>query len=491
MNLLLVDDNSSIVESLFLVLSEEGYQVVTASDGLEALEALQQQNFDLVLTDLNMPRMGGMDLVAEIRKMRNPPPVIIITAYATMETAINSVKLGVYDYLLKPFNMDHVLHAVSRALEKRRLEQENMQLKEMVVLYNASEAISSSLDISAIIDVLLDASFSQSQADLAVLYLLDDDRQTLKITQHKCTGCADLECAEFIQSLAREVDASRLNSIFDGQGSHVFSPGSSKIAPMLRTPSTEHQFYSLLSISLKANNRYIGILNLFSLTPGFTFSDKQSRALYILAAKGASAIENANLYENTQQYYLQTIKSFAHALEAKDQYTHGHSQQVTRYAEVLAKGLQLDPQRINLLLQAAMLHDIGKIGISESILNKPAKLTEEEYLIVKKHPTTGKHILAPITSLAAIVPVVYHHHERWDGAGYPDGLKGQEIPLLARILTVADAFDAMTSSRAYRQQMDSSRAFQELELYAGSQFDPELVEVFCRQRQAIDDLLRS
>lgn len=490
MNLLLVDDNASIVESLFQVLSEAGYQVVTASDGLEALEGLQQQNFDLVLTDLNMPRMGGMDLVAEIRKMRNPPPVIIITAYATMETAINSVKLGVYDYLLKPFNMDHVLHAVSRALEKRRLEQENLQLKEMIVLYNASEAISSSLDISAIIDVLLDASFSQSQADLAVLYLLDNDRQTLKITQHKYTGCADLECAEFIQSLAREVDVLRLNSIFDGQGSHVFSPGSSKITPMLRMPSTEHQFYSLLSISLKANNRYIGILNLFSLTPGFTFTDQQSRALYILTAKGASAIENANLYKNTQQYYLQTIKSFAHALEAKDQYTHGHSQQVTRYAEVLAKGLQLDPQRLNLLFQAAMLHDIGKIGISETILNKAGKLTEEEYLIVKKHPVTGKHILAPITSLAAIVPVVYHHHERWDGAGYPDGLKGQEIPLLARILAVADAFDAMTSSRAYRQAMDSSEAFQELELYAGSQFDPELVEVFCRQRQVIDDLMR-
>ncbi|NIA20104.1 MAG: HD domain-containing protein, partial [Xanthomonadaceae bacterium] len=172
-------------------------------------------------------------------------------------------------------------------------------------------------------------------------------------------------------------------------------------------------------------------------------------------------------------------------------YTHGHSQQVTRYAEVLAKGLQLDPQQINLLLQAAMLHDIGKIGISETILNKPAKLTEEEYLIVKKHPITGKHILAPITSLAAIVPVVYHHHERWDGAGYPDGLKGEKIPLLARILTVADAFDAMTSSRAYRQEMDSSGAFQELELHAGSQFDPELVEVFCRQQQAIDDLMRS
>lgn len=491
MKLLLVDDNPSLVESLSQLLSGEGYHVITASDGLEALEALQQQNFDLVLTDLNMPRMGGMDLVAEIRKMSNPPLVIIITAYATMETAINSVKLGVYDYLLKPFNMDQVLHAVSRALEKRFLEQENMQLKEMIVLYNASEAISSSLDISAITDVLLDASFSQTQADLAVLYLLDHDRHKLRLAQHKCSRCADLECAEFIQSLALEVDASRLNSIFDGQGSHVFSPGSSKITPMLRLPSTEHQFYSLLSISLKANNRYVGILNLFSLTPGFTFSEKQSRSLYILAAKGASAIENANLYKNTQQHYLQTIRSFAHALEAKDQYTHGHSQHVACYAEVLAKGLQLDPQRLDLLLQAAMLHDIGKIGISETILNKPGKLTAEEYLIVKKHPTTGKHILAPITSLAAIIPVVYHHHERWDGAGYPDRLKGEEIPLLARILTVADAFDAMTSSRAYRQAMDLPAAYRELELHAGSQFDPEMVAAFCRQRRVIDDLMRS
>ena len=353
----------------------------------------------------------------------------------------------------------------------------------------ASEAISSSLDISAIIDVLLDASFSQSQADLAVLYLLNGDGRMLRIAQHKCNGCADLECAEFIQSLAPEVDASRLNSIFDGQGSHVFSPGNAKITPMLRKPSTKHQFYSLLSISLKANNRYIGILNLFSLTPGFTFSEKQNRSLYILTAKGASAIENANLYKNTQQYYLQTIKSFAHALEAKDQYTHGHSQQVTRYAEVLAKGMQLDPRQINLLLQAAMLHDIGKIGISETILNKSGALTEEEYLIVKKHPVTGKHILAPITSLAAIIPVVYHHHERWDGTGYPDGLTGQEIPLLARILTVADAFDAMTSSRAYRRAMTSVEAFQELERYAGSQFEPQLVEVFCRQRQALTALI--
>jgi response regulator RpfG family c-di-GMP phosphodiesterase len=490
MKILLVDDNPSIVESLFQVLNEEGYQVVTAGDGLEALKILHQHNFDLVLTDLNMPRLNGMDLVSEIRKMRNAPLVIIITAYATMETAIYSVKLGVYDYLLKPFNMDQVLHAVSRALEKRRLEQENMQLKEMIVLYNASEAISSSLDISAIIDVLLDASFSQSQADLAVLYLLEDDRQTLRMAQHKCAGCAELECAEFLQSLAREVDASRLGSIFDGQGSHVFNPGNATVAPMLRTPSTEHQFYSLLSISLKANNRYIGMLNLFSLTPGVVFSDKHSRALYILAAKGASAIENAHLYENTQQYYLQTIKSFAHALEAKDKYTHGHSQQVTRYAEVLAKGLDLDPRQVNLLLQAAMLHDIGKIGISESILNKPGALTEKEYQVVKKHPVTGKHILAPITSLAAIVPVVYHHHERWDGAGYPDGLKAIQIPLSARILAIADAFDAMTSSRAYRQAMDVPGAFRELERSAGTQFDPELVEVFCRQQHIINGLMQ-
>lgn len=467
----------------------EGYQIATAHDGVAALERLQQKNFDLVLTDLKMPRMGGMELLGEIRKLRNPPVVIVVTAYATMETAIDSIKLGVYDYLVKPFNMDQVLHAVHRAVEKRRLEKENVQLKEMVVLYNASEAISSSLQTSTIIDVMLEAAFAQSRADLAVLYLREDDGSLLSVARHRSGDFAELEGAEFMQSLARDIDISWLPDIFDGQGSRIFDPGDRSVEPMMRTSSTEQQFHSLLSISLKANNRYLGILNLFSLTPGFTFSEKESRALYILSAKGASAIQNAFLYENTQQNYLQTIKSFAYALEAKDQYTHGHSQQVTRYAEILAQGLKLDPQQINLLTQAALLHDIGKIGISEAILNKPGRLTDEEFQVIKKHPVTGKHILTPISSLAPIVPIVYHHHERWDGGGYPEGLQGEKIPLMARILTVADAFDAMTSNRAYRQPMATEEAFQELGACAGSQFDPLLVGIFQRQRQVVEQLM--
>ncbi|MCG2712374.1 MAG: response regulator [Candidatus Omnitrophica bacterium] len=175
-----------------------------------------------------------------------------------------------------------------------------------------------------------------------------------------------------------------------------------------------------------------------------------------------------------------TIKVLALALDARDHYTHGHSQQVTEYAVDIAREIGLSFKEINIIRDAGILHDIGKIGIADAILLKPGRLTQEEYIQIKKHPVIGKKILDPVNCLADNIPLIYHHHERIDGQGYPDGLTGDNIPLGARILSVADAYQAMTSDRPYRKSLPALIAIEELKRFKGRQFDPDIVDAFLR-----------
>ncbi len=175
---------------------------------------------------------------------------------------------------------------------------------------------------------------------------------------------------------------------------------------------------------------------------------------------------------------LDTIKVLALALDARDHYTHGHSQEVTDISVKIAKKMNLSFDYIQRLRDAGMLHDIGKIGVSDAILLKPAALTIDEYNTIKKHPEIAKKILEPVSSLADKIPLIYHHHERFDGDGYPEGLKGENIPVGARILAVADAYQAMTSNRPYRNALTQAVAIEELIVNKGKQFDPQIVDVF-------------
>lgn len=179
-----------------------------------------------------------------------------------------------------------------------------------------------------------------------------------------------------------------------------------------------------------------------------------------------------------QQYYLNTIKSLARALEAKDPYARGHSERVTQYAIAIAKRLGFSEKEISLLEDLCILHDIGKIGVPEKILAKPTSLSEEEWQVIKKHPEIGEEILKPIEFLKPGLSIVLDHHERPDGKGYPQGLKGDEIPLLASIVSVADAFDAMTSDRPYRKAFSKDEATAIIEENTGTQFDSRVVEAF-------------
>jgi putative nucleotidyltransferase with HDIG domain len=192
----------------------------------------------------------------------------------------------------------------------------------------------------------------------------------------------------------------------------------------------------------------------------------------------ASAIENARLHETNRKTFYQTIRALAQALEMRDSYTHGHSERVRTYATEIARLMELSPRDIEILEQAALLHDIGKIGVRDSVLLKTASLNAEERAIIERHPVIGDSILHPVGFLREALESVLHHHEHWDGNGYPSGQKGEEIPLVARIIAVADAYDAMTSDRPYRQAMDSSAAVSEIRNGSGHHFDPVVVRAF-------------
>ena len=182
--------------------------------------------------------------------------------------------------------------------------------------------------------------------------------------------------------------------------------------------------------------------------------------------------------EQLEQAYLDMVQTLRYTVEAKDSYTRGHSDRVSEYSVLIGERLGLSEEQIKTLRIGGLFHDIGKIGIPDSILLKPAKLTDEEYSQIKNHPSIGAHILGSAAIFQDIIPIVKHHHERYDGNGYPSKLKGEEIPYLARIAAVADTFDAMTSRRSYRGPIDVEHVKEEIKRCEGTQFDPQIAEVF-------------
>jgi polar amino acid transport system substrate-binding protein len=236
--------------------------------------------------------------------------------------------------------------------------------------------------------------------------------------------------------------------------------------------------HSILS-PLKIDDKVYGVLSLdipAESTESFTDIDVQ---LVDYFSKIISAFYQVKKYIKLQGIFLKNIVlALVNALEAYDIYTRGHSERVALYATQIAEKMGLDKETIRKIYWASLVHDIGKLNIPPEILNKPSKLTKEEYEIIKQHPIKGYQILKELEGLSNIAEIVKYHHERWDGKGYPEGLKGEEIPLEARIIAVADSYDAMTTERPYRKALTKEEAIKELLKNAGTQFDPKVVEVF-------------
>lgn len=236
--------------------------------------------------------------------------------------------------------------------------------------------------------------------------------------------------------------------------------------------------YRFLMVGVRHQGELYGWIGLTSFNLQEIFRQGEFRMLRSMAEQLAIVITNTDLYNNLEQFTERMVHSLVYAIEAKDPYTRGHSERVHHFTMLIAKQLHLEDEDFESLKWAAILHDVGKIGISEKILLKPGKLTDEEFGLIKKHPEKGGRILKPVAQLTDSLDGIVHHHERFDGKGYPLGLKGEEIPLAARIIAVADTFDAITSDRVYRNGKSDQEALQIIHSVAGSQLDPGIVTIF-------------
>ena len=328
--ILIVDDEVEITEILADLLSED-YECLKAGSAEDALARLRESEFQLVISDITMPGMSGLEMIPHVKELSPETVVVMISGMQTVESAIGALRLGAFDYLMKPFDLRQVEAVVKRALEHH----------DLVV---AKQRYENHLE-------------------------------------------------ELVEQRTVELD----------------------------------------------------------------------RAL--------NSLEGA---------YRSTLKALTAALETRDSETHGHSERVVTYSLRLGREYGLSSEEMKSLEFGSLLHDIGKIGVPDSILRKPAKLTEEEWVRMREHPHHGQQILRGIEFLRGASRVVAQHHEKWDGTGYPLGLRNEEIDICARIFSVADAFDAITSDRVYRRGKPYEAAAQELDDWAGRQFDPKVVEAFHR-----------
>ncbi len=472
--LLVVDDEEAIREMLAEFLSLEGYDVETAEHGMAALGVLETRLFDIVLTDLKMPKMGGIALLEQMRRHAPGTVGIIMTGFGTVESAIGAMKNGAYDYILKPFKLDEVLHVVGRAAHKRRMESENIRLRQAVSLYKVSEAIKSSLSLDQVLLTVVESSITEIDAEVVSVWLDDGEGGLIEReraqTEKPPTGARDFG----------ELDAEAVSAAL-GEYERVLVHG-----------ADAHRFFtdadtpvrSFAAVPLKTPMRDMGFIAAMSTHPVKRFEEGSRKLLSIVASRAAAAIENAKLYQDLQDTFQQTIEGLASAVDKMDRYTAGHSKRVADYATHLARRLGLDAATIEIVHQSALMHDIGKIGCAMN-LNKPDQLTDDEYEEFKLHPMHGRDILSPIAFLHPLIPGVHLHHERFDGRGYPLGLVKTDIPLIARLISVADAYDAMTCDRSYRRALPHEVAVAEIERCSGSQFDPDISGEFLEEIETL------
>lgn len=347
------------------------------------------------------------------------------------------------------------------------------KLKDLLILQEISLKINSKLNLHELLKLTMNLIKEKLNVEACSLMILDRNKKELVF-----------EVA--LGEKGRDIQKYSIK-IGEGIAGKVAETGKPIIANDVRknplfTPKfdylTSFKTRSLLCVPLIHQDEMIGVIEVINKKNSEKFTVSDLKLLQAIANQASIAIKNAILYQELKDLFFDTIESLASAIDAKDPYTHGHSKRVSNISILIAKELDYSKDFVEKVKLAGLLHDIGKIGIEDRILLKQDKLTDEEYETIKKHPIIGKKILEPIDLLKDVIPGIEEHHERYDGSGYPKGLKGDKISLLGRIIAIADVFDALTSKRPYRDACDINTALEEINKLSGKHFDPYLVETF-------------
>ncbi len=513
-SVLIVDDDPRLMFILRAHLAAAGYAVSEASNAESGIAAAKSGKPDLIVMDVGLPGINGIEAT---RRLKSDPttekiPIIMLTGRSDTDHVVMALDAGAQEYVVKPFDVAELLARIRTVHRLSKTRQELDRLNEHLVteidsrtsrlrtLYHFTRALNEAGTSNEILQLIVDAVKDVTGCQRISILLKDEDG-----------GHLSCHCATGIDpQLAKKIRV----GINDGIAGKVFTSGRTYVASTYDSPDRTSDRYDsdsfvstpLIATSIMTPEERIGVLSITDKRGGKTFSSDEVECIRSIADSGAIAIHNQMHRERLDRSVEVLLMTVGRLAEYRDNETSKHLERVREYSRLLAEELKIDScysdkitdETIENIYRAAPMHDIGKVGIPDYILCKPAKLTDMEYDIMKRHCQIGREVLqsaitrtGPVPLLQMCVDIAASHHERFDGKGYPDRLKGSEIPLAARILALVDAYDAITSKRRYKEATDHERAVAIIRKDAGAHFDPELIEPFLRCADRFDEIRRS
>lgn len=474
---LVVDDSKMVRSALRTVLEAEGIKVVgEAENGEEAVELARKSQPDVIIMDIKMPVMDGFEATRLIKEESPDIKIIALTVYEEKESLEKAATHGFSAYAIKGENPETILETVKEVFAGRKYATALKKSQDFSELKELTEKLSA---LSVLVETSQRLAAARSQVDIYAttqgmarkisgtnyLVLRGRNGQILWSSQ------PFKDAALFFLSFS--LTPKQIEKMVKKHQPKFFGPADLVGKKLFERTGFKH----LLVCPLQTSSKFWGTLE-FYYKSYVSLSPHEKESLQSLANNIALTMEGVKLREDLEELFYSTIKAFVSAIEAKEPYLKGHSEGVSHFAVKIGEEIGFSSEELNFLKLAGLLHDIGKIGVRDSILNKPKSLSLSERKEIQEHPVIGTKILQPVSALTAVSKIIYYHHERWDGKGYPEGIRGEKIPIGARILGIADAFDAMISERIYRPALSLEEAKKELMENASLQFDPYLTKVF-------------